>query len=109
MGRPIQLRDSKGTARSRPRLLRRRPRCLRHYLDRCSLCGSGAIEGGHGGKNVTAETPADGFWPAYRTAAAAITFDLDAESAILSSVPGSAGRLSLMTHQAYGPRAGVPR
>ena len=58
---------------------------------------------------MTAEVPTDGFWPAGRTAAAAITFDLDAESAILSSVPGSAERLSLMSHQAYGPRTGVPR
>lgn len=58
---------------------------------------------------MTAEAPPDGFWPAGRTAAAAITFDVDAESAILSSVPGSARRLSLMTHQAYGPRTGMPR
>jgi peptidoglycan/xylan/chitin deacetylase (PgdA/CDA1 family) len=58
---------------------------------------------------MTAEPPVDGFWPAGRTAAAAITFDVDAESAILSSVPGSERRLSLMTHQGYGPRTGVPR
>jgi peptidoglycan/xylan/chitin deacetylase (PgdA/CDA1 family) len=48
-------------------------------------------------------------WPAGYRAAAAFTFDLDAESAILVDAPEAAGRLSVMTHQAYGPRTGVPR
>jgi peptidoglycan/xylan/chitin deacetylase (PgdA/CDA1 family) len=48
-------------------------------------------------------------WPAGYRAAAAFTFDLDAESAILIDTPAAAGRLSVMTHQAYGPRTGVPR
>ena len=48
-------------------------------------------------------------WPAGVRAAAAITFDVDAESAILADAPEAAARLSVMTHQAYGPRTGVPR
>jgi peptidoglycan/xylan/chitin deacetylase (PgdA/CDA1 family) len=51
----------------------------------------------------------DSFWPAGIVAAAAVTFDVDAESAILATSPSAAGRLSLMTHQAYGPRTAVPR
>lgn len=48
-------------------------------------------------------------WPPGHRAAAAFTFDVDAESAILAEAPEAAGRLSVMTHQAYGPRTGVPR
>ena len=49
------------------------------------------------------------FWPAGYRAAAAITFDVDAESAILADHPEAAARLTVMSHQAYGPRVGVPR
>jgi peptidoglycan/xylan/chitin deacetylase (PgdA/CDA1 family) len=48
-------------------------------------------------------------WPGGTTAAAAFTFDVDAESAVLWGSPGSAGRMSVMSHQAYGPLVGVPR
>lgn len=48
-------------------------------------------------------------WPAGYRAAAAFTFDVDAESAILADRPEAAQRLSVMSHQAYGPRVGVPR
>jgi len=48
-------------------------------------------------------------WPAGSRAAACFTFDVDAESAILAADPASAGRRSVMSHQAYGPRTGVPR
>ncbi|HEY7827230.1 MAG TPA: hypothetical protein VIB99_03290, partial [Candidatus Limnocylindrales bacterium] len=48
-------------------------------------------------------------WPAGKRAAACFTFDIDAESAILSADPASADRRSVMSHQAYGPRTGVPR
>ena len=48
-------------------------------------------------------------WPEGVDAAAAFTFDLDAESAILSEAPSARLRLSVMTHQAYGPRTGLPR
>jgi len=48
-------------------------------------------------------------WPAEYRAAAAFTFDVDAESAILADSPAAARRLSVMTHQAYGPLTGLPR
>ncbi len=48
-------------------------------------------------------------WPEGTRAAASVTFDVDAESAILADAPEAAARLSVMTHQAYGPRTGVPR
>ena len=48
-------------------------------------------------------------WPAGVRAAACFTFDLDAESPILFEHPEAAGWLDVMTHQAYGPRTGVPR
>lgn len=48
-------------------------------------------------------------WPAGYRAAASFTFDVDAESAVLADRPEAAARLSVMSHQAYGPRTGVPR
>ena len=48
-------------------------------------------------------------WPGDHRAALALTFDVDAESAILAVDPAYAGRLSTMGHQAYGPKVGVPR
>jgi peptidoglycan/xylan/chitin deacetylase (PgdA/CDA1 family) len=48
-------------------------------------------------------------WPPGSRAAACFTFDVDAESAILAADPASAGRRSVISHQAYGPRTGVPR
>jgi peptidoglycan/xylan/chitin deacetylase (PgdA/CDA1 family) len=48
-------------------------------------------------------------WPNGARAAAAFTFDVDAESCVLAHDPASSSRMSLMTHQAYGPRVGVPR
>lgn len=48
-------------------------------------------------------------WPHGHRAAAALTFDVDAESAILSFAPQAADRMTVMSHQAYGPRIGVPR
>jgi len=48
-------------------------------------------------------------WPAGYHAAAAFTFDVDAESAVLSENPANSSRMSLMGHQSYGPRIGVPR
>jgi peptidoglycan/xylan/chitin deacetylase (PgdA/CDA1 family) len=49
------------------------------------------------------------FWPDGYRAAAAISFDVDAESAILADRPEAAARLTVMSHQAYGPQVGVPR
>jgi peptidoglycan/xylan/chitin deacetylase (PgdA/CDA1 family) len=48
-------------------------------------------------------------WPGGARAACAITFDVDAESAILAVDRRFAARASTMSHQAYGPRVGVPR
>jgi peptidoglycan/xylan/chitin deacetylase (PgdA/CDA1 family) len=48
-------------------------------------------------------------WPEGKVAGAALTFDLDAESALLSADPLSARRLTVMSHQAYGPLTGVAR
>jgi peptidoglycan/xylan/chitin deacetylase (PgdA/CDA1 family) len=48
-------------------------------------------------------------WPGEARAACAITFDVDAESAILAIDPLFSGRASTMSHQAYGPKVGVPR
>jgi peptidoglycan/xylan/chitin deacetylase (PgdA/CDA1 family) len=48
-------------------------------------------------------------WPGGARAACAITFDVDAESAILAVDRRYASRASTMSHQAYGPRVGVPR
>jgi peptidoglycan/xylan/chitin deacetylase (PgdA/CDA1 family) len=48
-------------------------------------------------------------WPDGTRAAACFTFDLDAESPILFEHPEAAAWLDVMSHQAYGPRTGVPR
>ncbi|HUZ42074.1 MAG TPA: polysaccharide deacetylase [Acidimicrobiales bacterium] len=48
-------------------------------------------------------------WPSGKSAAASFCFDLDAESAILSFAPLAASRMSVMSHQSYGPLTGVPR
>lgn len=48
-------------------------------------------------------------WPGGMRAAACFAFDVDAESAVLSAEPGAASRMSVMSHQSYGPVTGVPR
>jgi peptidoglycan-N-acetylglucosamine deacetylase len=48
-------------------------------------------------------------WPDGHRAALSLTFDVDAESAILAVDAVYARRLSTMSHQAYGPKIGVPR
>lgn len=48
-------------------------------------------------------------WPGGRRSAAAFTFDVDAESAVLWNAPQVAGRMSVISHQAYGPLVGIPR
>jgi peptidoglycan/xylan/chitin deacetylase (PgdA/CDA1 family) len=48
-------------------------------------------------------------WPEGARAACALTFDVDAESAILAVDGRYAARASTMSHQAYGPKVGVPR
>ncbi|MEV7553170.1 polysaccharide deacetylase [Amycolatopsis sp. NPDC089917] len=48
-------------------------------------------------------------WHGGAAAVATLTFDVDAESPILAHGRGYADHLSTMSHQAYGPRVGVPR
>ena len=48
-------------------------------------------------------------WPTGKSSAASFSFDVDAESAALSSDFDVADRMSVMSHQAYGPLVGVRR
>jgi peptidoglycan/xylan/chitin deacetylase (PgdA/CDA1 family) len=48
-------------------------------------------------------------WPDGKSAAAAFTFDVDAESCVLWNNEAVGARMSVMSHQAYGPLVGVPR
>ena len=48
-------------------------------------------------------------WPQGKRAAASFTFDVDGESAVLWGSPRNADRMSVISHQAYGPLVGVPR
>ncbi len=48
-------------------------------------------------------------WPENFRAAASFTFDVDAESCTIAHDPTSTRRMSLMSHQSYGPRVAVPR
>jgi peptidoglycan/xylan/chitin deacetylase (PgdA/CDA1 family) len=48
-------------------------------------------------------------WPDGATAAACLTFDMDAEAAVLTADISSVSRMSPMSHQSYGPLVGVPR
>ncbi|MFK0041855.1 polysaccharide deacetylase [Paenarthrobacter sp. NPDC090517] len=48
-------------------------------------------------------------WPQGYQAAASFTFDVDAESCTIAHDPSSTRRMSLMSHQSYGPKIAVPR
>jgi peptidoglycan/xylan/chitin deacetylase (PgdA/CDA1 family) len=48
-------------------------------------------------------------WPPGVTAAACLTFDMDAEAAVLTADIASIARMTPMSHQSYGPLVGVPR
>jgi len=48
-------------------------------------------------------------WPAGKKAAASFSFDVDAESVILNFKPSAANQMTVMSHQFYGPLAGVKR
>ena len=59
---------------------------------------------------MTALTPAGPVsWPHGKTCAVAFTFDVDAESPLLTTDPAFADRMGAMSHQAYGPLVGIPR
>ena len=48
-------------------------------------------------------------WPPGVTAAACLTFDMDAEVPMLTADISAIGRMTPMSHQSYGPLVGVPR
>jgi peptidoglycan-N-acetylglucosamine deacetylase len=48
-------------------------------------------------------------WPQGKTAAGCLTFDMDAEAAVLTADISSISRMTPMSHQSYGPLVGVPR
>src|ERR1700748_58040 len=48
-------------------------------------------------------------WRNGHAAVAVLSFDVDAESAILAAGRRYADHAMVMTHQAFGPRVGVPR
>jgi peptidoglycan/xylan/chitin deacetylase (PgdA/CDA1 family) len=48
-------------------------------------------------------------WPDGHRAAAVLSFDMDAEAVALTADRSNAARLSVMSHQAYGPLTGMPR
>jgi peptidoglycan/xylan/chitin deacetylase (PgdA/CDA1 family) len=58
---------------------------------------------------VTDAAPPIGDWLQGAAAVGVLSFDVDAESPILSMDHRYAEDLSAMSHQAYGPRVGVPR
>ena len=53
--------------------------------------------------------PPGGDWRGNAAAVALLTFDLDAEAPVLAEGEHYAEDLSTMSHQAYGPKIGVPR
>jgi peptidoglycan-N-acetylglucosamine deacetylase len=53
--------------------------------------------------------PPAGDWRGDGRAVVVLTFDVDAETGVLAEGDHYAGDLSTMSHQAYGPRVGVPR
>ena len=53
--------------------------------------------------------PPAGDWRQGAAAVCLLTFDVDAEAPILAEAPHVARDLSTLSHQAYGPRVGVPR
>jgi peptidoglycan-N-acetylglucosamine deacetylase len=61
------------------------------------------------GLATSASPPIPITWPMGFSAAACLTFDMDAESAVLSTDLSSVSRMSPMSHQSYGPLVGVPR
>jgi peptidoglycan/xylan/chitin deacetylase (PgdA/CDA1 family) len=48
-------------------------------------------------------------WPPGKRAAVVLGFDMDAEAVVLTANPENRSRLSVMSHQAYGPVTGMPR
>ncbi|HEY6278274.1 MAG TPA: polysaccharide deacetylase [Streptosporangiaceae bacterium] len=62
------------------------------------------------GRLASASVPPEPItWPPGVTAAACLTFDMDAEAAVLTADISSISRMTPMSHQSYGPLVGVPR
>jgi len=57
----------------------------------------------------TDRLPSAGDWRQGAAAVAVLSFDVDAEAPILAEGAHYTEDLSTMSHQAYGPRVGVPR
>jgi len=57
----------------------------------------------------SAVPPAPIAWPSGVTAAACLTFDMDAEAPMLTEDISAITRMTVMSHQSYGPLVGVPR
>ena len=57
----------------------------------------------------SAVPPAPIAWPSGATAAACLTFDMDAEAPMLTTDISAIKRMTPMSHQSYGPLVGVPR
>jgi peptidoglycan-N-acetylglucosamine deacetylase len=62
-----------------------------------------------GGLASAAVPPEPPRWPDGAVAAACLTFDMDAEAAVLTADISAISRMSPMSHQSYGPLVGVPR
>jgi peptidoglycan/xylan/chitin deacetylase (PgdA/CDA1 family) len=62
-----------------------------------------------GGLASSAVPPVPITWPDGVTAAACLTFDMDAEAPILTEDISAINRMTPMSHQSYGPLVGVPR
>ena len=62
-----------------------------------------------GGLASSAVPPVPITWPDGVTAAACLTFDMDAEAPILTEDISAISRMTPMSHQSYGPLVGVPR
>jgi peptidoglycan-N-acetylglucosamine deacetylase len=85
-----------------------RPDAIRHGdLDAAVNTPAWSRDGQDLASTATPSAPVT--WPDGRSAAACLTFDLDAESAVLTADITSVYRMSPMSHQSYGPLVGVPR
>jgi peptidoglycan-N-acetylglucosamine deacetylase len=69
------------------------------------------VEPGKPGPGLASSTtaPQPISWPPGVTSAACLTFDMDAEAAVLTADISSINRMTPMSHQSYGPLVGVPR
>lgn len=69
------------------------------------------VEPGRPGQPLVSDAvpPVPVTWPEGVSAAACLTFDMDAEAPILTTDMSAISRMTPMSHQSYGPLVGVPR